>query len=56
MEKCRLPSEAKHLAWLSLDSEEGQEYWMAMNVAGDYAAACHHLIHEKFPMHLQRNP
>ncbi|MBA2422440.1 MAG: RtcB family protein, partial [Chitinophagales bacterium] len=56
MEKCRLPSEAKHLAWLSLDSEEGQEYWMAMNVAGDYAAACHHLIHEKISNALAEKP
>ncbi len=47
MEKCQLPSEAKHLAWLDLDTEEGQEYWQAMNLAGDYASACHHQIHER---------
>ncbi|MEM1324638.1 MAG: RtcB family protein [Bacteroidota bacterium] len=35
MENCRLPQEAKHLAWLSLGSEEGQEYWQAMSLAGD---------------------
>lgn len=46
MEKCILPKEAKHLAWLSLDSQEGMEYWLAMNLAGDYASACHHRIHE----------
>lgn len=47
MEKCPLPKEAKHLAWLDLDSEEGQEYWLAMNLAGDYASACHDHIHKR---------
>ncbi|HEX8549626.1 MAG TPA: RtcB family protein [Cytophagaceae bacterium] len=45
METCKLPREAKQLAWLSLDSEAGQEYWMSMNLAGDYARACHDVIH-----------
>ncbi len=45
MDTCRLPAEARHLAWLELDTEAGQEYWMAMNLAGDYASACHHQIH-----------
>ena len=40
-----LPSELKRLAWLSLDSEEGQEYWAAMELMGRYAAANHALIH-----------
>lgn len=44
---CQLPDEAKHLAWLDLDSDEGQEYWIAMNLAGDYASACHHDIHRR---------
>jgi len=47
MQKTRLPKEAQHLAWLDLDSEEGQEYWIAMNLAGDYASANHHEIHDK---------
>jgi len=47
MEKTLLPKQAKHLAWLNLDSEEGQEYWQAMNLAGDYALACHHHIHHR---------
>lgn len=34
------------LAWLSLDSQEGQEYWHAMNLMGDYAAANHDVIHK----------
>ena len=41
-----LPSELKRLAWLSLDSEEGQEYWSAMNLMGEYAAANHGCIHK----------
>lgn len=40
-----LPKELKHLAWLSLESEEGQEYWTAMELMGEYAAANHALIH-----------
>jgi tRNA-splicing ligase RtcB len=47
MSKCILPQEAKHLAWLDLNSQEGQEYWLAMNLAGDYASACHHDIHKR---------
>lgn len=35
----------KNLAWLTLDSEEGQEYWEAMNLMGRYAAANHEVIH-----------
>jgi tRNA-splicing ligase RtcB (3'-phosphate/5'-hydroxy nucleic acid ligase) len=46
-ETCQLPAEAQHLAWLTLDSEAGQEYWAAMNLAGDYASACHHQIHQR---------
>lgn len=33
------------LAWLDMDTEEGQEYWLAMNLMGDYAAANHDVIH-----------
>jgi tRNA-splicing ligase RtcB (3'-phosphate/5'-hydroxy nucleic acid ligase) len=46
MNKCKLPKEAKSLAWLDLDSEEGVEYWLSMNLAGEYAKACHDRIHE----------
>ena len=42
-----LPPELKRLAWLDLDSEEGQEYWAAMNLMGRYAAANHEMIHRK---------
>ena len=41
-----LPKELKHLAWLSLDEADGQEYWNAMNLMGNYAAANHALIHK----------
>ena len=33
------------LAWLDLESEAGQEYWAAMNLMGEYAAANHAVIH-----------
>lgn len=38
---------ARKLAWLPLDSEEGQAYWQAMNLAGRYALANHDLIHAR---------
>ncbi|UIR55549.1 RtcB family protein [Sphingobacterium sp. SRCM116780] len=44
---CQLPYEAQNLAYMGLDTAEGQEYWLAMNLAGDYASACHEVIHEK---------
>jgi len=55
-EKRRLPGEANNLAWLNLDEEEGIEYWLAMNLAGDYASANHHIIHEKIAKQLGRQP
>ncbi len=44
---CILPYEARNLAYLDLNSEAGNEYWLAMNLAGDYASACHEVIHNK---------
>lgn len=35
----------QQLAWLDLDSEEGREYWAAMELMGCYAAANHERIH-----------
>ncbi len=46
MQKCKLPREMQSMAWLSLDEEAGQEYWLSMNLAGDYAKACHDVIHK----------
>ena len=37
--------------WLDLDSEAGQEYWAAMNLMGDYAAANHEVIHRASRAH-----
>jgi tRNA-splicing ligase RtcB len=56
MDLCKLPQEAKHLAWLDLNTEAGQEYWLAMNLAGDYASACHHQIHERMAIGLRETP
>lgn len=53
MEKCKLQKEAKHLAWLSLDDEDGQEYWEAMSLAGDYAKANHKIIHDRIVKELK---
>ena len=44
---CPLPKQVQHLAWLNLDTHDGQEYWKAMNLAGDYAKACHDDIHRR---------
>ena len=55
-EKRRLPKEAANLAWFGLDEEEGIQYWMAMNLAGDYASANHHVIHAKIAKALGREP
>ena len=46
MGTCLLPKNVKNMAWLDLSSEAGQEYWMSMNLAGDYAKACHDEIHD----------
>jgi tRNA-splicing ligase RtcB len=56
MDTCKLPQEARHLAWLDLNSEAGHEYWLAMNLAGDYASACHHQIHERMAIGLRETP
>ncbi len=40
-----LPKELRHLAWLDLDSDAGREYWAAMQLMGQYAAANHACIH-----------
>ncbi len=45
--QCPLPKEAQQLAWLDLGTHLGTEYWIAMQLAGDYAAACHADIHRR---------
>lgn len=56
MKQTPLPKEARHLGWLDLDTHEGQEYWLAMNLAGDYASACHHDIHKRIAKALGEKP
>ena len=46
-----LPRQLRHLAWLDMNSEEGRQYWSAMQLMGAYAAANHELIHR----HIRRN-
>jgi tRNA-splicing ligase RtcB len=40
-----LPQELAQLAWFDLATDEGQQYWSAMELMGHYAAANHHVIH-----------
>lgn len=47
-----LPRELLHLAWLDLDRHDGQEYWAAMQLMGEYAAANHACIHRHIAQHL----
>ncbi len=56
MAETPLPDEARHLAWLDLDTAAGAEYWAAMNLAGDYASACHHVIHDRMAIGLRAKP
>lgn len=51
-----LPDDLRRLAWLDLDSEDGQEYWAAMNLMGKYAAANHELIHQRIAKALGEKP
>ena len=53
---CHLPREASNLAWLDLSTEAGMEYWIAMNLAGDYASANHQQIHERMAESLGEQP
>ena len=41
-----LPKDLQALAWLGLDTELGQEYWTSMSLAGRFASACHHTLHD----------
>jgi tRNA-splicing ligase RtcB (3'-phosphate/5'-hydroxy nucleic acid ligase) len=42
-----LDKSVAHLAWLPLDTYEGQAYWEAMELAGRFAAANHEVIHKR---------
>ena len=43
----KLHKSVADLAWLDLTSEEGEEYWISMNLAGRFASANHAVIHDK---------
>ena len=47
-----LGKETSRLAWLDLASQAGGEYWAAMNLMGEYAAANHAIIHKRIARHL----
>ncbi len=54
--QCQLPREAGPFAWLDLDSEEGEMYWRCMEIAGEYSAACHELIHRNVAQGMRLQP
>ncbi|PHI19834.1 RNA-splicing ligase RtcB [Lewinellaceae bacterium SD302] len=56
MQETRLPKAQKNLAWLRLDSDAGRAYWAAMQLAGDYATACHDHIHRRMAKSLGIRP
>ena len=43
----QLADRVRHLAWLDMDSEAGQEYWIGMELAGRFAEANHAVIHRE---------
>lgn len=45
--KIRDDNQLKHLSWLDMSSEAGQEYWLAMNLMGRFASANHQVIHDR---------
>ncbi|MDQ8187148.1 RtcB family protein [Pelagicoccus sp. SDUM812002] len=51
-----LPKDLAHLSWLDLDSEAGQQYWAAMELMGEYAAANHACIHKYIAANLGLEP
>ncbi len=42
-----LDKSVRHLSWLSLESQAGQEYWLSMELAGRFASANHYVIHHR---------
>ncbi len=55
----RLPAKYKdlgRLAWLEMDSEAGEEYWAAMSLMGEYAAANHEVLHRNVSKLLGERP
>src|SRR5690625_1764887 len=56
MQESNLPKNLRHLAWLDINTEIGQEYWLGMNLAGDYASENHREIHDKMIRDINSNP
>jgi tRNA-splicing ligase RtcB len=54
--QCRLPREAGPFAWLDLKGEEGEMYWRCMEIAGEYSAVCHELIHRNVAQGMRLQP
>ncbi|MBE2314986.1 RtcB family protein [Solirubrobacter sp. CPCC 204708] len=48
-----LPKELSYLSWLDLDHDSGREYLQLMRLMGEYASACHAVIHERVTGHLK---
>lgn len=44
----RIARVPRYYEWLDLESEAGQEYWTSMELAGAFASANHHVIHDLF--------
>lgn len=44
------------LAWLELGTPEGDAYWAAMSLMGEYASANHEVIHREIALSLGRAP
>ena len=39
-------SDMSHLGWLDMHTQAGQEYWLAMKLAGKFASAKYRVIHK----------
>lgn len=52
----KLPKHLINLAWLDLSSEEGMEYWLSMELAGDFASANHDVIHDRLAKSIGAEP
>lgn len=51
-----LDQSVRHLAWLPLTHEAGEEYWIAMELAGRYASANHEVIHHRLAKAIGMKP
>ncbi len=51
-----LPEDLRRLAWLGMGTEAGQEYWAAMELMGQYAAANHAIIHRRVAAAIGADP